>query len=271
MTQDTSGRPATAARIYDFVLGGTHNFPADQEAARQAIAQFPLIPARARANRALLRRMVRHLADAGIRQFLDVGSGMPTQGNVHEIVQAIDPDARVVYVDIDPVAVAESLDILAGNENAIALNGDLRRPQAILDHPDVRSLLDFDQPVAVLLVAVLHFVPDDAEAQQAVAHLVRTLAPGSYLAISHSSAEGFGLGSTSPNSIEVGKQIYRQQTATPITVRTREQVARFFDDTDLVEPGLVWMTQWRPDPGELSEFDDDPPRCGQWAGVARVA
>jgi SAM-dependent methyltransferase len=253
------------------VLGGTHNYPADQEAARQSIAHFPLIPVRARANRALLRRMVRHLAEAGINQFLDIGSGMPTVGNVHEVVQAYNPQARVVYVDIDPVVVSESMEILAGNDYATAIHGDLRRPQNILEHPKVRSLLDFDQPIALLLVGVLHFVPDDAEAYKAVADVVGALAPGSYLAISHSSAEGFELGSAGPKSMELGKAIYRHQTATPVGVRTREQVARFFDGTALVEPGLVWMTQWRPDAGEVSDFDDDPPRCGQWAGVAQVA
>jgi hypothetical protein len=264
-------KPATAARIYDYVLGGMHNFPADRAAATMAIEQFPLIPARARDNRALLRRMVRYLADAGVRQFLDIGSGMPTVGNVHEIAQGIAPQSRVAYVDIDPVAVAESLDILAGNPYATAIQADLRAPQAILDHPRVRKLLDFDQPIALLLFAVLHFVPDDTEAGDALAQLMAALAPGSYLAVSHTATEGFELGSTRSDSVNIGKEIYRRQTATPITLRTREQVAKFFVGCgEVVDPGLVWTPQWRPDPGDPSEFDDDPPRSGTWAGLGRI-
>jgi S-adenosyl methyltransferase len=271
-THGSEQKPATAARIYDYVLGGTHNFPADRAAAEQAIAQFPLIPARARANRALLRRMVRYLADAGVRQFLDIGSGMPTEGNVHEIAQEVAPEARVVYVDIDPVAVAESLDILDGNRRATAIHGDLRKSQAILANPQVRKLLNFDQPIGLLLLAVLHFVPDDTEANDAVAQLLAALTPGSYLALSHTAAEGFELGSTSPNSVKIGQEIYRRQTATPITLRTRDQVARFFDGrAELVDPGLVWMTGWRPAPGDPADFADDPPRSGQWAGVGKIA
>src|SRR6266536_4281960 len=150
---DDTPKPATAARIYDYYLGGVHNFPADREAARQVIAMYPFIPAAARANRAFLGRAVRFLADAGIRQFLDIGSGIPTGGNVHEIAQGIAPDARVVYVDIDPVAVAESLEILEGNERATAIRANLCSPQVILGHPDVRRLLDLKQPVGLLLVA----------------------------------------------------------------------------------------------------------------------
>ena len=266
-THSPESKPATAARIYDYVLGGTHNCPADRAAAKQAIQLFPLIPARARANRALLRRVVRFLTESGVRQFLDIGSGMPTEGNVHEIAQEIAPEARVVYVDIDPVAVSESLEILEGNATATAISSDLRQPRAILDHPQARRLLDFDQPVALLLFAVLHFVPDDAEAQAAVADLRAALAPGSHVAISHSAAEGFDLGSTRPDSVERGQEIYRRQTATPITVRTREQILPLFAGTQLVEPGLVWMTEWRPAPGDPTDFADDPPRSGQWAGV----
>jgi hypothetical protein len=264
-------KPATAARIYDYVLGGMHNFPADRAAAKIAIEQFPLIPARARANRALLRRMVRHLVDAGVRQFLDIGSGMPTVGNVHEIAQGIAADSRVVYVDIDPVAVAESLEILAGNPDATAIQADLRAPQAILDHPQVRKLLDFDQPIALLLFAVLHFVPDDAEAGDILAQLLAALPPGSYLAVSHTATEGFELGSASRDSVTIGKEIYRRQTATPITLRSREQVSEFFAGcSELVDPGLVWTPQWRPDPEDPSEFADDPPRSGTWAGLGSI-
>jgi hypothetical protein len=271
-TDSTDGKPATAARIYDYVLGGVHNFPADREAARRAVEQFPLIPARARSNRALLHRMLRYLTEAGVRQFLDLGSGMPTVGNVHEVAQRLAPDARVVYVDIDPVAVSESLEILEGNDLATAVHGDLRRPAAILDHSQVRKLLDFDRPMALLMMAVLHFVPDDAEASAAVGQFVAAAAPGSYLAVSHTATEGFALGSASADSVKLGKEIYRQRTATPITLRTREQVGRFFDGCGgLVDPGLVWMTEWRPDPENPDvDFADDPARSGTWAAVGRI-
>jgi hypothetical protein len=262
----TEQKPATAARIYDYILGGLHNFPADREAAKTAIAQFPLAPARARANRALLRRMVRYLADAGVRQFLDIGSGIPTEGNVHEIA----PEARVVYVDIDPVAVAESLEILEGNEGATAIHGDLRRPRAILDHPQARHLLDFDQPVGLLMVAVLHFITDDDEAADAISQYLGAFPAGSYLAVSHGAPEALELGAASKDSAKISQDIYKRQTRTPFTVRTREQIARFFEGCELVEPGLVWMSQWRPDPDAPMDFADDPRNSGSWAGIGKI-
>jgi hypothetical protein len=269
-TQSPESRPATAARIYDYLLGGTHNFPADRAAAKQGMELFPLLPAMTRANRAMLGRVVRFLADSGVRQFLDIGSGMPTEGNVHEIAQEIAPEARVVYVDIDPVAVAESLEILEHNPTATAICSDLRQPRAILDHPQTRRLLDFSQPVGLLLVAVLHFVPDDAEAHAAVAELRAALTPGSYLAISHVAAEGFQLSSARPDSIQRGQEIYRRQTTASMTPRTREQVLPFFAGTQWVEPGLVSVAEWRPAPGDPADFADDPARSAQWGGVGSI-
>ncbi|HEX5997632.1 MAG TPA: SAM-dependent methyltransferase [Jiangellales bacterium] len=267
----TEQKPATAARIYDYVLGGVHNFPADREAARKSIELFPLIPAQARANRAFLRRAVRYLADSGVRRFLDIGSGMPTEGNVHEIAQEVAPETQVVYVDLDPLAVAESLEILEGNKFATAIRGDLREPQEILGHPRVRELLDSDQPVGLLLVAVLHFVPDDAVAYGAVSQLLAALPPGSYLAASHVAIEGFEPGSARAESIKMGKEIYRQQTATPVTLRSRDQVARFFEGcAELVDPGIAWTTEWRPAAGDPTDFADDPRLSGAWAGVGRI-
>lgn len=264
--QGTTNRPATSARIYDYCLGGVHNFPADQEVARKLIAQFPFIPAVARANRAFLRRAVRQLADAGVRQFLDIGSGIPTEGNVHEIAQEIAPDSRVVYVDIDPVAVAESLEILDGNERATAVRADLRSPQTVLDHPGVRRLLDFDQPIGLLLASVLHFVPDDTQAYDAVARLVAALAPGSYLVVSHAATESFPRGSERAKAAE----LYQRQTATPGGSRSRSETERFFTGIELVDPGVVWTHEWRPDPDEPTEFADGPQRNGEWAGVGRT-
>jgi SAM-dependent methyltransferase len=268
--EDTTRKPATAARIYDYYLGGIHNFPADQQAARTLVTQFPCIPAVARANRAFLRRAVSFLVEAGVRQFLDIGSGIPTAGNVHEIAQEVAPETRVVYVDIDPMAVAESLDLLEGNQLATAIRGDLREPRAILDHPEVRRLLDLRRPVGLLLVSVLHFVPDDAEAYAAVAEFAGALPPGGYLALSHAASEAFDpLFEQAPDRADV----YKQQTPTPGTSRTRPEVERFFTGLDLVDPGVVRLGEWRPDPGGSAEAAVDPAGGGHgsWAGVARKA
>ena len=268
VAQDTTQKPATAARIYDYYLGGIHNFPADQAAARTLVTQFPCIPAVARANRAFLRRVVGHLVNVGVRQFLDIGSGIPTAGNVHEIAQDAAPDARVVYVDLDPMAVAESLDLLAGNPLATAVRADLRRPQAILDHPEVRRLLDFRQPIGLLLVGVLHFVPDDTEAYDAVARLVDALAPGGYVVVSHAASEAFDhLFAQSANK----EDVYRQRTATPGTSRTRSEVERFFTGLEVVDPGVVRLGEWWPDPDESAQADELALAGGHgsWVGIGR--
>jgi len=262
----SGARRATPARMYDYYLGGVHNFPADREAAEQVLAQFPLGRAVARANRAFLGRAVSHVVHSGVRQLLDVGSGIPTVGNVHEIAQGIAPEARVVYVDIDPVAVSEGQEILQGNDNAVAILGDLNDPQAILGHPSVREMLDFTQPVGLVLAAVLHFVADDAHAFDVVAQLVKPLPAGSYLVMSHAAAETY-----QPDS-DQGKaagSVYKQQAATAGAVRTRADIERFFAGFELVDPGIVWVTEWRPDGEVPPEFADHPERCGIWAAVGR--
>ena len=263
----TDQKPATAARIYDYHLGGTHNFPADRAAAKVIAERFPLVPAMARTNRAFLRRAVRYLTNAGIRQFLDIGSGIPTEGNVHEVAQENTPEARVVYVDIDPVAVSESLDILQGNDRATAISGDLRQPQAILDHPQVSKLLDFNQPIGLLLGAVLHFVPDDAVARAAVDRLVGALVPGSYLVVSHAASDNPHL---NQDDAKLAQDLYKRQTTSPFQLRTRPEVEQFFAGLELVEPGVVWLPEWRPAPGDPVDFGDDPSRCGGFAGVGRL-
>ena len=274
-TQRTDQKPATAARIYDYILGGIHNFPADQDAARRLIAQFPFVPAASRANRAFLGRAVRHLVGAGVRQFLDIGSGIPTAGNVHEIAQDLAPDARVVYVDIDPVAVAESLEILEGNRGATAIRGDLCDPAAILANPGVRRLLDLREPVGLLMVAVLHFVPDPDRAYDVVGRLTAALAPGSYVVVSHAAAEAYlpdvehKTITASTAQLKVAEDIYSGKTATPGMLRTREDTARFFAGVELVDPGVVWLQEWRPDPDGSAGSADDPRRSGSWAGVGR--
>jgi hypothetical protein len=264
-TNDEAPKPATAARIYDYILGGTHNFPADREAANALLQMAPQVPAIARANRAFLRRAVRFLADQGVRQFLDIGSGIPTAGNVHEVAQAL-PDARVVYVDIDPVAVAESLEILDGNPHATAIRADLRTPEVILEHPEVRRLISFDEPVGLLLVSVLHFIQDDAEAYAAVDAYVGALTPGSYLAVSHGVPE---VEADQDAMVANTENVYRTRTATPLQGRSREGVERFTKGLQLVEPGLVWAPEWRPAPDDPADFRDNPVGSLVLAGVAR--
>jgi trans-aconitate methyltransferase len=267
MANGGGAKPATSARIYDYFLGGTHNFPADRDAAKGVAQRFPRTPALARNTRAFLRRAVRQLAGSGVKQFLDIGSGIPTEGNVHEVVAETVPDARVVYVDIDPVAVSESLEILEDDERTIAVWGDLRDPQAILAHPQVRGLIEFDRPVGLLLNAVLHFVPDDDQAYGAVTHLLAALAPGSHLLVSHISIDGQNVDA---DDLQFVRNTYEQQTTTPFRTRTRGQIERFMTGLDLLDPGLVWLTEWRPGPGDPMDFADDPSSSGVLAAVGRL-
>lgn len=235
-------RPSVA-RMYDYYLGGSHNFAVDREAVHQILAIMPDAPLRAQANRAFLRRAVRYLADAGVRQFLDIGSGIPTVGNVHEIAQQAAPTSRVVYVDVDPVAVAHSQELLAGDDRSTVIQEDLRRPDRILAHPVVQELLDLREPIAVLLVAVLHFVPDADRPHASVASLRDALPPGSHLVLSHANVE-----SVDADDRAAGERIYDRSDGSFFSRETAE-VARFFDGFTLVEPGLVWAPLWRPDPG----------------------
>jgi SAM-dependent methyltransferase len=232
-------RPSIA-RMYDYYLGGSHNFAVDRDAARQVIAAVPEAPLMAQANRAFLRRVVRFLVDSGVRQFLDIGSGIPTVGNVHEIAQEIAPDARVVYADLDPVAVAHSEELLIDNDRATVIQEDLRRPKRILDHPEVRKLLDFDQPIAVMIIAVLHFVPDSCQPARILATIREALAPGSYLALSQASVDG-------REDDEAPALTVYQKVDHPLTPRSRAEVTRLLDGFDVVEPGVVWVPEWRPD------------------------
>jgi len=246
------------ARIYDYLLGGKDHFPADRTAAEEILAAVPQARAGARENRAFLGRAVRYLAaEAGIRQFLDIGTGLPTQGNVHQIAQAIAPDAPVVYVDNDPVVHAHAAALLAGG-HTVAVLGDLRQPEAILAHPEVRRVLDFGRPVAVLLVAILHFVRDEEDPAGIVARLRDGLAPGSYLVVSHATADFH------PEVAAKVTAVYEQATA-PLVLRSRDQIGRLFDGFELVAPGLVQPAAWRPD----GEGPASPGAGGFHAGVGR--
>jgi SAM-dependent methyltransferase len=229
------------ARVYDYLLGGSHNFDADKVAAAELLARWPDARQTMAANRAFLGRAVRYLAGpAGIRQFLDVGSGIPTMDNVHAIAQQAVPGARVVYVDIDEVAVLHSRAILANNDRATAIQADLRNPRAILEDPGLSDLLDLSQPVALLLVAILHFLPDGDDPAGLVAGLRDALAPGSYVVISHGTTDG------QPEHVAEGMEHYAQTTA-DFQPRSHAEVLRFFDGLELIEPGLVHVPRWRPD------------------------
>jgi len=230
------------ARMYDYYLGGNHNFAADRAAAEQVAAAIPNVRGIARTNRAFLGNAVRYLLGQGVRQFLDIGSGIPTVGNVHEIIADARPAARVVYVDTDPVAVAHSITLLRGNPNASAIRADLRSPEAILSHHNVRTLIDLNKPVGLLLVSMLHFV-DDNDAYPAVAYLRDQLAPGSYVVLSHPVDEAFDNASA-----DTVAQVYRRTTAPTGGLRSRAQIGEFLSGLELTEPGLVWVSQWQPGP-----------------------
>jgi hypothetical protein len=247
-----------AARVYDYLLGGACNFEHDREFAEKLLATIPEAREVARRNRAFLRRAVRFCVANGIRQFLDIGSGIPTVGNVHEIAQREAPDCRVVYVDSEAVAVAHSELILEGNEHAGAAQANLLDVDGVLGAEPVRRLLDLDQPIAVLMAAVLHFVPDSANPRAAVARYVGTMASGSYLVLSHAAQVDL-------QRSQAGWKMY-ENTTTPGGGRTREQVAEFMAGTELVAPGVVWLSEWRPEP-----LDDvtAPERSIGFAAVGR--
>ncbi len=254
-------RPS-AARIYDYALGGLHNFAVDREAAREMFALMPDMPLLMQANRAFLRRAVQFLVGAGIRQFLDIGSGIPTVGNVHEIAQQLAPETRVMYVDTDPVATAHSRAILEGNKLASVIQEDLRRPDHILAHQDVRDLLDFSQPIGLLLVAVMQFIPEEDNPPGIVGRLRDALAPGSYVVMSQPTNDSRG-----EEAARVEKLIGR--VPSPFRFATRASFERLFAGWELVDPGIVWVPQWHPDSPD--DVDDHPERSSVYAGAGRKA
>lgn len=248
-----------AARMYDYALGGYHNFAVDRELVDRIEQIRPGAMLTAHANRAFLGRAVRWLAGAGIRQFLDIGSGIPTLGNVHEIAEQAAPGSRVLYVDIDPVAVAHGRAILGGKPRVGVLQADLREPIAIVDDPEATRVLDFGEPVAVVLAAVLHFIPDADDPAGIVARLRDGLVSGSYFVISHGT-EVAGL----EDKLETFRRFY-EQTPTPFHLRSRDQLAHLLAGLVLVEPGIVPVRQWRPNPD-----DEGGPDPAQLAAVART-
>lgn len=253
----------SAARIYDYSLGGSHNFKVDRDFARQVFQYVPWVPHINRLNRSFLWRVVRFYLDQGIDQFLDLGSGIPTLGNVHEVAQQARPGARVVYVDYEPLAYQHASTLLADNPHATIIQADIRDPETILDHPDTRALLDFDQPLGLLMVGVLLFIGPDDQPADLVATYRQRLAPGSLLAITHLCDEH-----ASPEQREqVAAAVAAYQNANEqLHVRTHEEITTWFDGMELAEPGVVFLPDWRPE--STSEADDIARPLG-YGGVAR--
>jgi hypothetical protein len=236
---------AHPARVYDYWLGGKDNFAVDREAAERVLAAVPELRVRVRANRAFLARAVRFLAGAaGIRQFLDIGTGIPSANNTHEVAQAVASAARIVYVDNDPIVLTHARALLTGNAEGATdyIQADLREPDEILTA--ARPTLDFDQPIAVMLLGILHLIQDDEDPWGIVARIMAAVPSGSYLAISHPALE------IHPGQLEAQKR-YNERVSTPQRLRGQNDVARFFANLELVEPGLVQVHQWRPEPGTL--------------------
>jgi hypothetical protein len=232
---------ASAARMYDYYLGGFHNFEIDRDKAKEVLAVLPEARTFARQNRAFLRRVVMYGVEHGIRQFLDLGSGLPTVGNVHEIAQALVPDARVVYVDNEPVAVTHSLDILADNPYVTCIQEDITNPDRVLQHPETLRLLDFSQPLMVLMCAVLHFVPDSQQPARVVQAYSGALASSSYLALSHATASDY------PDRLADVVEIY-QHTQNQVHLRSRAEITAMLASFEhLVWPGVVYTPEWRPE------------------------
>lgn len=232
------------ARMYDLWLGGKHNFEVDRKFAEEVIKVCPFLPDWARHNRSFLWRAALFCANRGIGQFLDIGSGIPTVGNVHEVAQSVVPDAHVVYVDIDPTAVTISNDLLSDNPNASAIEADARDPDAILDHPVTQQLINFEEPVGLLMVSVLPFVSDEDRPADMVARFRDRLSSGSYMAISHASCEN--VAPEVRSEAEAAIDLYAK-TASPVTLRTRAEFAEFFTGMHIIDPGIAYATEWRPE------------------------
>ncbi|TMR21391.1 SAM-dependent methyltransferase [Nonomuraea turkmeniaca] len=257
----------SVARMYDYYLGGRDNFASDREAAEKMIEIGRQMGNDARqialANRGFLGRAVRMLAEAGVRQFIDIGAGLPTQDNVHQVARRHGPGSRVVYVDNDPIVLVHARALLARDLDVIALAGDLKDPDAILDDPQVAEHLDLSQPYAVLLVAVLHFIPDDSEARRIVERVRERLRPGGYLVLSHLYA-----GNATDNDAAASQQVYSSTAPGGLARRGFDEIAGYFDGLDLLGPGIVPVADWAPDASADGSYDLIRP--GIVAGVGRV-
>jgi hypothetical protein len=264
LPQDINTDVAHPARVYDYWLGGKDNFPADRALAEHIMEAIPTMRTMAAANRAFLSRAVRYLAEeAGIRQFLDIGTGIPTSPNVHEVAQAVAPDSRVVYVDNDPIVLAHARALLTSQEagETSFIGADLRQPKSILDHPTLTSTLDLSQPVAVMLVAVLMYFrdTDNPNPFEMVATLLDAMPSGSYLAITHPTADF--------NAEAMGGAVAAaERSGVTLVPRNQAETEEFFAGLEMVNPGVTPVLSWRPD-----EPPDDPRSAYYWAGIARKA
>jgi S-adenosyl methyltransferase len=258
----TTFRPdiPSSARIYDYFLGGKDNYPADRDAGDQITAYLPNIREAAQINRAFVRRAVRYLVnEAGIRQLIDIGAGLPTMGNVHEVAMAANPATRVVYVDHDPIVLAHARNMLQGSPNAVIIGHDMRAPAGILADPELRRLVDFDQPTGVLFVSMLHFLADTDDPAAVIGELLAPFPAGSYVALTHGTAD-------SAPQVRDAARVYDAAT-TRMFVRSREEVLALVRGLEVVAPGLVWTPEWRPEPGE--QVLARPGDCYYYALVAR--
>ncbi len=247
------------ARVYDYVLGGKDNFAVDRALCEQLTSVTPEITTMAHQNRQFLGRVVRHLAELGVDQFIDVGTGLPTQQNVHEVAQSVLPNARVVYVDNDPIVLVHARALLADNQNTIVVEGDLRRPAEILADESLRAHIDLNRPVAVLLFGILYFLPEEDKPHAVVAELRDAIAPGSYVALSHVVSED------RPEAFRTASDIYGAALRRPgEPYFTRESIQAFFDGMDMIDPGLVYVRDWHTD-----GTDDESPRTWMLGGLAR--
>jgi SAM-dependent methyltransferase len=253
----------SAARVYDLYLGGTHNYPVDRAFFQKAIEICPFVPDMAVHNRGFLRRAVQFAVESGIRQFVDIGSGVPTVGNVHEVAHEIAPETRVVYVDNDVEAVVTAQDMLRESTVATAIGADLRQADLILDHPDTLRLIDFEQPAGLLMVAVFHFVGPNDGPHALIRSYIDRLAPGSYVALSHITVDD-----ATPVAREQLQNLEREYggTSNPAYLRTRDEFTGLFDGLEIVEPGVTYATDWR----NVEPIDEhNPGRPCFYAAVGR--
>jgi len=248
------------ARMYDYYLGGKDNYAADRAAAEKALSVVPHGRDIAQANRHFLAHAVVLMADHGIRQFIDLGTGIPTSPSVHEVARLIQPDARVLYVDNDPIVTVHNQALLANSTGIRAIGGDIRQPYGIFTSPELEQLIDFDQPVGILFVAVLHFIPDEDDPEAIIKTFTTNMAPGSYLALSHITSDG-----ADPKVVATIQDAYAQASA-PAIFRTRSQIRALFAELELEPPGLAEVTGWFP---FAKSFSAQPPALGFLAGVGR--
>jgi hypothetical protein len=249
-----------AARVYDYMIGGQLNYAVDRMFADRILGVLPNAQHMALTNRAWLRRAARFAAEQGVRQFLDIGSGMPTVGHVHAVVQSVDPQARVVYVDNEPIAVAHSEIVLQDNDNAEMVQADAERPDDVVEHPTTERLLDFTEPVMLIMAAFIHFIPDARNPAGLIAAYRDALLPGSYLALSSGTFEGQG------EEVRRAAELY-QKSGTDVVPRSKDELRALVDGFEILPPGIVFTPEWRPD--DPADVGEHPELASQLALVAR--